>query len=210
MARNEDRYYDTGYESEGGNSRRRSAVVNQDTYDPQQYGMKDFAARDGYQNDGGYAQAYTDGRREQPQQYLDYPAQQSYTGGSNDPRSRSYNDLREIARDERSYDDERDDRRSRRGKSRDREGSRSRSRPGSRMGFLRDEDEDGNNELKKWGATIAGAVVGGLAGRTAKKDNWVPTAVGAVVGGFVAREAEKSIVKRRHQKHLRREEEYEN
>src|SRR5215472_8773590 len=116
MARNEDRYYDTGYESEGGNSRRRSTAVAPDTYEPQQSGMRDYAARDGYQNDG-YAQAYADGRR-QPQQYLDFPAQQSYAGGSSDARSRSYNDLRESLRDDRSYDDERDDRRSRRGKSR--------------------------------------------------------------------------------------------
>lgn len=207
MARNDDRYYDTGYESEGGNSRRRSTVVGQDTYEPQQYGMRDFAAQDGYQNDG-YAQSYAESGREQPQQqqqYLDYPRQ--YAGGSSDMRSRSHNDLRDTVRDDRSYDDERDDRRSRRGKSRDRE--RSRSRTGSRMGFLQDEDDDGNTELKKWGATLAGAVVGGFAGRTAKKDNWVPTAIGAVVGGLVAREAEKEIVKRRHEKHLRRENEYE-
>lgn len=71
------------------------------------------------------------------------------------------------------------------------------------------EDEEGNTELKKWGATIAGAAVGAYAGRTAKKDNWVPTAIGAVVGGLVAREAEKEWVKRKHDKQLRREEEYE-
>jgi len=80
---------------------------------------------------------------------------------------------------------------------------------GSRLSFLQDEDEDGNTELKKWGATIAGAVVGGLAGRKVKKDNWVSTAIGAVAGGIVAREAEKGIVKMRHEKHLRRENEYE-
>lgn len=207
MSRNEDRYYDTGYESEGGTSRRRSSAAVQDTYDPEQYGMRDYAARDGYQKDGA-AQSYAEGRKAQ-QQYLDFPRQQHpYAGGYSDPRSRSYNDLRNSMRDDRTYDDERDDRRSRRGKSRDRDRSRSRSRGGSRLGFLQDEDNDGNTELKKWGATLAGAVVGGFAGRTVKKDNWVPTAIGAVVGGFVAREAEKEIVKRRHEKHLRKEYEY--
>jgi uncharacterized protein YcfJ len=108
-------------------------------------------------------------------------------------------------RDDRTYDDDRDDRRSRRGKSRDRDRSRSRNR----LSFLQDEDDDGNTELKKWGATLAGAVVGGFAGRTVKKDNWVPTAIGAVAGGFFAREAEKELVKWRHEKHLRKEYEYE-
>jgi len=217
MSRNEDRYNDTGYESEGGTSRRRSSGTAQDTYEPQQYGARGYAARDGYQNDG-YAQSYAESKKEQ-QQYLDFPRQQQpYPGGSGDGRSRSYNDLRDSVRDDRSYDDERDDRRSGRGKSRDRERSRSRSRAGSRLSYFQDEDADGNTELKKWGATLAGAVAGGFAGRTMatnisgksdKKENWVPTAIGAVLGGFAAREAEKEIVKRRHEKHLRKEYEYE-
>lgn len=214
MARSDDRNYDTGYESEGGYSRRRSSVPTQDRYEPQQYGMRDNAARDGYQNDG-YAQDYADGRRGQ-QQYIDYPRQQSYGGGYSDARSRSYNDLSDTVRDDREdryYDDEPDDRQSRSGRSKDRDRSRSKSRTGSRLSFLQGEDEDGNTELKKWGATLAGAVVGGIAGRTAtgksgKKDNWVPTAIGAVVGGLVAREAEKGFVKRQHEKQLRRESEY--
>lgn len=206
MSRYDDR--DPGYESDGGYRRRSSAGVAQDNYAPQQYGMRDYAARDGYANDS-YSAAYTEGRREQ--QYLDYPRQSYSVGagyGAGDPRSRSHNDLRDTQYDDRYYDD---DRRSRRAGSRGRNRSRSRSksRTRSERNFMTQEDEDGNTELKKWGATLAGAAVGAFAGRTAKKDHWVPTAIGAVVGGLVAREAEKEFVKRKHDKHLRREGEYE-
>lgn len=198
MSRVDDRDRDPGYESDGGY--RRKGSVAQDTYEPQQYGMRDYAARDGYANDG-YAASYGDGRRHQ--QYLDYPRQSS----SYDARSRSYNDLRDARDDDRYYEE---DRRLRRRSSRGaRSRSRSKSRTRSERSFLTREDEEGNTELKKWGATIAGAAVGAYAGRTAKKDNWVPTAIGAVVGGLVAREAEKEWVKRKHDKQLRREEEYE-
>jgi len=201
----DDRSYDTGYESEGGYTRRRSTAA-QDTYDPQQYSMREYAARDGYANDG-YAASYVEGGGRRHQQYLDYPQRASTYGGSySDPRSRSYNDVRESARDDDRYED---DRRSRRSGERRRDDDRSKSRTRSERNFLTQENEEGNTELKKWGATLAGAAVGAWAGRTAKKDNWVPTAIGAVVGGLVAREAEKEFVKRKHEKHLRRESEYE-
>jgi hypothetical protein len=168
--------------------------------------MRDYAARDGYANDG-YAAASGGGRRQQ--QYLDYP-RQSYASGAgySDPKSRSYNDLRETQDDDRYYED---DKRSRRTRSKGRSGSRerSKSRGRSEKNFLTQENEEGNTELKKWGATLAGAAVGAYAGRTAKKDHWVPAAIGAVVGGLVAREAEKEFVKRKHEKQARRESEYE-
>jgi hypothetical protein len=52
-------------------------------------------------------------------------------------------------------------------------------------------DGEGNSQAKKWGATIAGAVIGATAARQARKDHWVPAALGAVLGGMTAREVEK-------------------
>jgi hypothetical protein len=55
----------------------------------------------------------------------------------------------------------------------------------------------GNSEMKKWGATLAGAMAGGLAmqqvGRRMEGgEHWARTAVGAVVGGLASRELEKA------------------
>jgi len=63
-------------------------------------------------------------------------------------------------------------------------------------------ERTGNSEVKKWGATFAGAVAGGFAAqeagrRTGKHTNWVPTALGAFLGGFGAREAEKFFYNRK-------------
>jgi len=65
--------------------------------------------------------------------------------------------------------------------------------------FSLDDHDDGthNTQAKKWGATIAGAAVGAVGGRTAKKEHWVPAALGAIVGGMVAREAEKAYYRRK-------------
>jgi len=66
-----------------------------------------------------------------------------------------------------------------------------------------DENErTGNSEMKKWGATFAGAIAGGFAAQEAgrrsnKHTNWVPTALGAFLGGFGAREVEKLIYTRK-------------
>jgi hypothetical protein len=64
-----------------------------------------------------------------------------------------------------------------------------------------DNEKTGNSELKKLGATMAGALAGGLAAQQAGKkygrDHWVPTALGAFMGGFTAREAEKFWYKRK-------------
>lgn len=57
-----------------------------------------------------------------------------------------------------------------------------------------DDDGEGNDAMKKWGATLVGAAVGGAIGHKAKNHengNWVPTAIGVVVGSIVAREGEK-------------------
>jgi hypothetical protein len=60
-----------------------------------------------------------------------------------------------------------------------------------------DDEKTGNTQIKKWGATVAGALVGGLAAqqvgkRTGRDNHWVPTTLGAFIGGFTAREAEKA------------------
>jgi hypothetical protein len=56
----------------------------------------------------------------------------------------------------------------------------------------------GNSELKKMAATLAGALVGGLAARRYRRDGgWVPAAIGAVAGGLAAREGEKLYYTRR-------------
>jgi hypothetical protein len=55
----------------------------------------------------------------------------------------------------------------------------------------------GNSEVKKWGATFAGAMAGGLAMQQISKkmeggEHWARTAVGAFIGGFASRELEKA------------------
>jgi len=60
--------------------------------------------------------------------------------------------------------------------------------------------------VKKWGATLAGAAIGGLTAHKAKKgDNWVPAAIGAVIGGLVGREVEKEVYKRKEHRREDRE-----
>lgn len=70
-------------------------------------------------------------------------------------------------------------------------------------------DGDDNTPAKKWGATIAGAAIGGFTGHKAKKEGFIGTAIGAIVGGLVAREAEKEIYKRKSRNKSRRREEEE-
>ena len=59
-------------------------------------------------------------------------------------------------------------------------------------------DDGGNSEMKKMAATIAGALVGGLAARKYRRDGgWMPAAIGAVAGGLAAREGEKMFYSKR-------------
>jgi len=79
---------------------------------------------------------------------------------------------------------------------------------------VNDEDNErtGNTELKKWGATMAGALAGGLAaqrvGKKRGQDHWVPTALGAFMGGFGAREVEKLWMTRKSTREREMEEKY--
>lgn len=191
-----------------------------DQYRPQQYGMRDYAARDGYANDE-YAQSYAQSRGyggnsrpastygvedtaqpryERYERRIEYPVDQ-YSRRGGDDRDRGYE-----RDDRRSYYEREDDRRVAR---RERSGSRREERRHKRHDDESEEEEheDGNSEIKKWGATLAGAAVGGFAGRTAKKDNWIAPAIGAVVGGLIAREGEKEFYKRRERKHEEEREE---
>lgn len=73
-----------------------------------------------------------------------------------------------------------------------------------------DNERTGNTEIKKLGATFAGALAGGFAAQQAGKkygrNHWMPAALGAVMGGFTAREAEKFYFKRKADKGEREEE----
>jgi len=122
--------------------------------------------------------------------YRDDPP--SYTRRHRSAGGRSRDDLRRY-RGHDDYSEDDDD---------DGDGDENKSRrlgPVSRIqrrvtdAFSLDDHDDGaeNTQAKKWGATIAGAVVGAAGARTAKRDHWVPAALGAIVGGMTAREAEK-------------------
>ncbi|QDS72349.1 hypothetical protein FKW77_008017 [Venturia effusa] len=126
-------------------------------------------------------------------------------------------------RDERDERDDRDDSRDRGDFPRPRRGSsrngygygygrggggRSPSRSDSEGSDHHNDGGDENTQVKKWGATIAGAAIGGFTGHKAKKDSGLlGTAIGAIVGGLVAREAEKEIYKRKGRNKSRRREE---
>jgi len=102
-----------------------------------------------------------------------------------------------------SESDSEDDNRSRRQKfslARRRSVSRIRDKAKDMFGDS-DDERTGNTQMKKWGATMAGALAGGLAaqqvGKMKGRDHWVPTALGAFMGGFATREAEKLWFKRK-------------
>jgi len=116
-----------------------------------------------------------------------------------------------------SESDSEDDNRSRRQRlSVAKRRSMSKIREKTRDMFMDSEDErTGNSQTKKWGATLAGALAGGLAaqqvgkrrkGRHHADANWVPTALGAIMGGFASREAEKIWYKKKADVEERRHE----
>jgi hypothetical protein len=209
---------DETYEPTGFNT---SNIAARDGYAPSDsYGNPAYAAAQPVyaKTSTSYADDQYDAEEGRPRQrYLEYD-RRSERGYGPDPRSRSHDDPRRSRYGEEEDDDDDDDyeyerrmERRRTQKSRDGgESSRSKSR-GSRRergGGSEDEGEDGdgNTQVKKWGATIAGAALGAAAahkakqGRDGQDGNWVPTAVGAFLGGFVAREAEKGIYKKMHEK----------
>jgi hypothetical protein len=178
--------------TEGGSRSGRSGRgVDEDTHDS--YGTRSSTARDGYSRD-----ATSDAYEEKSYGYGDRPIRgQGYDRGYEQPaieygsRNRSQNDI--SGRDE-YYETRRIDKRSRSRGRRDKGSGKSRDSSKDRDGH---HDGAGNDDMKKWAATIAGAAAGGYAGHKAKKDNWLPAAVGAIVGGLVAREAEKQVYKRK-------------
>jgi len=221
----------------GTSTGRSSHGADQDTYDPQHWGVRNIAARDGYDAGDGYMipapqlwnQPATSDQRSSGYQSNQHqrPRRRDSTLDSesdeeddyNDRRGRSSRGLRKYKSFEqrRYYDDEDED-------DRDRGGDRGRDRNQNRGSLMRrsmsqlrttikdafggDEEEDGagNSQTKKLAATLSGAVVGGLAGRQARKDHWVPAAIGAFIGGFAARELEKQYYRR---KDTKREDPYE-
>jgi len=208
-----------------------------DTYEPQQYGMRNIAGRDGYAVSGSDGYDYNDKNYERRRDSSvgaadNYYRRTTTRGGSwGDPgehhRERPYEgDRRARGRRPSQYSNDYDSPYSsddngeyaierssdRRGRARSHSHSvekqqnkqkrgRSLSTVGRRLSsyFGPDEhhDGEGNTEGRKWGATLAGALAGGLVGKTAKKDHWVPAALGALIGGFTAREAEKTYYRRR-------------
>ncbi|KAE9988952.1 hypothetical protein EG327_003165 [Venturia inaequalis] len=132
----------------------------------------------------GYAKGY-----KQPKS-IGYGGQ--YDRGNNDA-SRSYEnvteseywDRRRVARYQpqpRYREDSRE-----RDRSRNTRRGRSRSWSGSDEGGGTHDghwDGDDNTPAKKWGATIAGAAIGGFTGHKAKKEGFIGTAIGAIVGGL--------------------------
>jgi hypothetical protein len=169
----------------GSRSGRSGRGVDDDTYES--YENRSSTARDGYARD-----ATSDAFEERGYGYGDRSVRgKGYDRGYEQPAieygsrsNRSQNDL--GGRDE-YYEKRREEKRSRSRGRRDRAKSRESSR----------ERDGGNDDMKKWAATIAGAAAGGFAGHKAKKDNWIPAAIGAVVGGLVAREAEKEVYRRK-------------
>ncbi|TID20598.1 hypothetical protein E6O75_ATG05362 [Venturia nashicola] len=214
-------YAPTNDESGGGGGR----GADTERYEPSSYGRQ--AANDGYARDGysdqyeelgdwgkgavkgkGYSKGY-----KQPKS-IGY-------GGQYDRKNKSYENLTESEYQERRRveryrpqpryrEDSRERDRSSPGYSRrDRSASPSESDGigiGTHDGHW---DGDDNTPAKKWGATIAGAAIGGFTGHKAKKEGFIGTAIGAIVGGLVAREAEKEIYKRKSLNKSRRREEAE-
>jgi len=187
---------------------RSSRGSDYDSYEPSRYGARDYAARDGYAPD-----AASDGYgRQSGARGRNYPAPVVTYRGSERRRSYDDNDVDDYEERTRVQKYRRD---SDRGSDRARSHSQKRSeRSSSRKRRGSDSSGegrhgDGNDELKKWGATIAGAAVGGFTAHKAKGgkggENWVPAAIGAVIGGLVGREVEKQVYKRKD--HHREEEE---
>jgi hypothetical protein len=205
---------DAPYAPGNAGSARSGRGADTESYEPSSYGRQ--AARDGYDRDG-----YSDVYEERGQEYGERTARgQGYARGYEQPaigygsqydkRNKSYDDLgdrdykerrkvEKYQRDDRYRDDSRD-----RDRSRPRSSRKGRSRTRSRSES--DDDDEGergggeNTEVMKWGATLAGAAIGGFTGHKAKKEGYIGTAVGAIVGGLVAREAEKEIYKRKNRK----------
>jgi len=192
--------------------------VDSEQYEPSSYGRQ--AASDGYARDD-----YSDQYEERGQVYGDrgvrgkgyakgYKQPAIGYGNQYDKQNKSYDDLSERDYKERRKVEkyERDDRYRDDSRGRDRSRPRSSRRDRSRSRSESDEDDerghgDENTEVMKWGATLAGAAIGGFTGHKAKKEGFVGTAIGAIVGGLVAREAEKEIYKRKSRNKSRRREE---
>lgn len=200
--------------------------VDTERYEPSSYGRQ--AANDGYARDnysdqyeesGDWGKGVVKGKGYSKGYKL--PKSIGY-GGLYDNKNKSYENLTESGYQDRRrverYQPQsmyrRDDSRARdrapppRNNRRDRSPSRSDSDEGGGMhdGHW---DGDDNTPAKKWGATIAGAAIGGFTGHKAKKEGFIGTAIGAIVGGLVAREAEKEIYKRKSRNKSRRREEAE-
>jgi hypothetical protein len=171
----------------GSRSGRSGRGVDDETYDGY---SKSSTARDGYSRDSP-----SDAYEEKGYGYGDRAVRgEGYGRGYEQPpaieygsRNRSQNDV--GGRDE-YYEKRREEKRSRSRGRKDKERSKDKGEDGHADGA-------GNDDMKKWAATIAGAAAGGFAGHKAKKDNWIPAAIGAVVGGLVAREAEKEVYRRK-------------
>jgi hypothetical protein len=209
---------DAPYAPTNAGSARSGRGADNEIYEPTGYGQQ--AARDGYSRDG-YSDAY-----EERGQYGDRAARgkgyaQGYEqpaigyGGQYDQRNKSYDDLSEDGyRERRKVEKYQRDVRYR-DDSRGRDQSRPRSILKGRRGSKSDRSESSddeerdrggeNTEVMKWGATLAGAAIGGFTGHKAKKEGYIGTAVGAIVGGLVAREAEKELYKRKSRKREERE-----
>lgn len=192
--------------------------VDTERYEPSSYGRQ--AASDGYERDeysdlyeekGAYGQSAVRGKGYS--KGYKQPKSIGY-GGQYDKRSKSYDNLSEGEYQDRRrverYQPEdryRDDSRGRdRSRPRSSRKERSRSRSESDGGSERNR-RDENTEVKKWGATLAGAAIGGFTGHKAKKEGYIGTAIGAIVGGLVAREAEKEIYRRKGRNKSRNREE---
>jgi hypothetical protein len=199
------------YAPTNGGSARSGRGADSERYEPSVYERQ--AAVDGYGRDG-----YSDQYEERGTGYGERAARgQGYArgyeqpvigyGGQYDRRNKSYDDLNDREYKERRKVEkyQRDDRY--RDDSRGRDRSRPRSSRKGRSRSRSESDEDGerghgdeNTEVMKWGATLAGAAIGGFTGHKAKKEGFIGTAVGAIVGGLVAREAEKELYKRKGRK----------
>lgn len=192
-------------------SMRSGRGVDTERYEPSSYGRQaasDGYARDGYSDQfeerGDWGQSAVKGKGYS--KGYKQPKTIGY-GGQYDKKNMSYDNLSETEYHERRrverYQPEpryRDDSRERESRPRTSRKDRSPSRSDSDEGSDKHEghwDGDDNTEVKKWGATIAGAAIGGFTGHKAKKDGFIGTAIGAIVGGLVAREAEKEIYKRK-------------
>lgn len=203
--------YDVGGPQYASGSRPRSSRgADSDVYEPSNYGARSYAARDGYTRDAmsdNYQRSSSGGRDRGSREY---GAPVPIYKGADRRRSYDDNDVDDYEERNRVQKYRKD---SERGSDRPR--SSHSQRPSSRKSRGSDSDGeehgDGNDPLKKWGATVVGAAVGGLAAHKMKgskgkaEENWVAAGIGAVIGGLVAREAEKQYVKRKD--HHREEEE---